>query len=105
MNYPPYLLQEKTGTCLLQVWVQPNAKRSDWAGLYGQRIKIRLAAPAVNGKANKELIRFLSQELGLAKKDIEISAGLRVRGKTIRIVAEVDSLLAHLPLSSFHRHD
>ena len=46
---------------ILELHVQPGAKRSEFAGKHGERIKVRLAAPAVEGKANDALVEFLSQ--------------------------------------------
>jgi len=93
-----YLRREKSGAWLLMLWVQPNSARSALAGLHGDRLKVRLAAPPLDGKANKELVRFLSRALDVPRKNIEISAGLGARGKTVRIIdPDPDTLGARLP--------
>lgn len=93
-----YLRREKSGAWLLLLWVQPNARRSAWAGLHGDRLKVRLAAPPSDGKANKELVSFLSKTLDLPRNKIEIAAGLSQRGKTVRITEpDSDALHARLP--------
>ena len=93
-----YLRREKSGAWLLSLWVQPNAKRSEWAGLHGERLKVRLAAPPLDNRANRELVRFLAKALELPRGKIEIVAGLGSRGKTVRITeAEPDALGARLP--------
>ena len=48
----------------LLVWVQPRASRTEVAGMRGDAVKIRLAAPPVDGAANEELIRFVAEMLG-----------------------------------------
>lgn len=60
----------------LKVKAQPSASRSEFAGLYGdEAIKIRLAAPAVEGSANKELIKFLSKKFKISKSSIIFKSG------------------------------
>jgi uncharacterized protein (TIGR00251 family) len=68
---------------VLELHVQPGAKRTGVAGMYGTRLKIRLAARAVDGRANEELVRFLAETLGAAKRDVVIEAGERSRAKRV----------------------
>lgn len=70
---------------VLELHVQPGAKKSEFAGLHGERMKVRLAAPPVDGKANAELIAFLAGHYGVAKADVEILAGLTSRQKRVAI--------------------
>jgi uncharacterized protein (TIGR00251 family) len=79
-----YITQKGNDVTLL-VHVQPNAKRSEVAGMHGGRLKIRLAAPPADGKANAELIGFLSKYAGVPKRDIEIVRGETSRQKTVVI--------------------
>ena len=65
--------------------VQPNARRSAIAGLHGDALKIRIAAPAVDNKANAVLIEFLSESLGIPKSAIVISRGATSRRKVVEI--------------------
>ena len=67
----------------LSVHVQPGAKTTQWSGLYGEAIKIRLSAPPVDGKANDALCRFLANELVYPYRDIEVIRGHTSRQKTI----------------------
>jgi uncharacterized protein len=53
--------------------------------LDGERIKLRLAARAVDGKANEALIEFLAAHYGVAKRNVHIVAGLKSRQKRVRI--------------------
>ncbi len=76
---------------LLYVRLTPNAKKAGVDGLWNQtHWRIRVQAPAVDGKANEALIDFLSQELHLPKKFFEITAGQTSRLKTIKIHAPVE---------------
>jgi uncharacterized protein (TIGR00251 family) len=69
----------------LVVQVQPRAKRSEVAGAHGDAIKVRLAAPPVDGAANEELVRFLAERLGVSRRDVAITAGLTSRRKHVHI--------------------
>ena len=51
--------RDRDGAVVLTLHVQPGAGRSEFAGMYGDALKLRLAAPPIEGKANAELIRFL----------------------------------------------
>lgn len=67
--------------------LQPGAKRSEFAGEHGERIKIRLNAPPVDGKANTQLITFLSQAFAVPKHAVQIESGELSRQKRVRITA------------------
>ena len=70
---------------ILDLHVQPGARKSEFAGQHGERIKVRLAARAVDGKANEALIEFLAAHYGVAKRDVRIIAGLKSRQKRVVI--------------------
>jgi uncharacterized protein (TIGR00251 family) len=70
---------------ILELHVQPGAARSEFAGEHGSRLKVRLAARAVDGKANEELIAFLAAHYGVPKRSVRILAGLRSRQKRVEI--------------------
>lgn len=70
---------------LIEIRVQPGASRTQVAGRHDGKVKIRLAARPVDGAANKELVRFLSQHLGIPRRSIELVSGLTSRTKRIRI--------------------
>ncbi|MEP6573537.1 MAG: DUF167 domain-containing protein [Gemmatimonadota bacterium] len=69
----------------LRVLVQPRASITELAGLHGDALKIRLAAPPVDGEANEELIRFLAKTLGVRRADVSIVSGSSSRRKVIEI--------------------
>jgi uncharacterized protein len=70
---------------ILNLHIQPGAKKTEVVGLHGDALKIRLAAPPVDGKANAALVAFLAGKLGIGKAVIEIVSGQSARTKRIRI--------------------
>lgn len=70
---------------LLSVRVQPGARRTEVAGEYGELLRIRLAAPPVNGKANAALVEFVAHELGVPKSAVTIERGTTSRTKVVRV--------------------
>ncbi len=70
---------------LLRAWVQPRASRTEAAGIQGDAVRIRVAAPPAGGAANRELVRFLAEALGVPKRAVEIVRGHAARRKTVRI--------------------
>jgi len=71
---------------VLALYVQPGAKRSEFAGTHADALKIKLAAPAIDGKANAELIRFLADAFGVPKRNVVLVRGETSRAKVVRIV-------------------
>ena len=68
----------------LRIKAQPNASRSEFADLYGEdAIKIRIKAPAVEGAANKELVKFLSKSFKVPKSDIIFKTGQNSKVKIL----------------------
>jgi len=68
----------------LRIKAQPNASRSEFAEVYGEdAIKIRIKAPAVEGAANKELIKFLSKSFKVPKSDIIFKTGQNSKVKIL----------------------
>jgi uncharacterized protein (TIGR00251 family) len=74
----------------INVYVQPRASKTVIAGMHDGCVKIRLAAPPVDGAANAALIEFVAEQLGIAKSRVRITAGLTSRRKTV----EVDGVTA-----------
>ena len=70
---------------VLELHVQPGAARTAVAGVHGERLKIRLAARAVEGAANLALVEFLAAALGAAKRDVTIEAGGNSRRKRVSV--------------------
>ena len=70
---------------ILELHVQPGASRTEFAGRHGERIKLRLAARALDGKANAALVEFLAAYYGVPKRNVRIAAGLKSRRKRVVI--------------------
>jgi len=69
----------------LSLHVYPNAARNELAGFSEGVLGVKVSAPPVKGKANKELIAFLAQKLGLSKGDLTIIKGHTSRNKVMAI--------------------
>jgi uncharacterized protein (TIGR00251 family) len=78
-------LKKHIETNLLRLRVYPNAGRSEVTGFTDGVLHIRLAAPPVKGKANKELTAFLSQALGVSQSSLNIVKGHTSRNKVMAI--------------------
>jgi uncharacterized protein (TIGR00251 family) len=74
----------------LAVHAQPGAKRSEVAGLHGDRLKIRIAAPALDGRANDALIALVAEALGIPKSRITVAKGAQSREKRLVITGNCD---------------
>lgn len=80
----PFRYEE--GVLTLTLHVQPGAKRSELAGLHGSRaLRLRLAAPARDGKANKAAMLFLAKALKVPTREVTIVKGLGSRDKVVKI--------------------
>ncbi len=79
-----WLIADDQGVTL-RLHIQPGAKKTEVVGLHGGALKIRLAAPPVDGKANACLIAFLADRLGLARSAISLVSGEASRAKRVRI--------------------
>ena len=77
-------IQERNGSVTISVRVQPKASRTELAGAHGDALKIRLAAPPVDGDANQECVRFLARTLGVARSAVEIVSGHATKTKVVR---------------------
>jgi uncharacterized protein len=67
------------------VQVQPKSSSDEIAGVHDGRLKIRISAPPVDGKANERLIEVLAKALGVSKSSVEIIKGKTSKIKTIKI--------------------
>jgi len=76
--------------------VQPNASRTEFAGFHGGYPKIRVAAPAVEGRANSLLLDFLKKKFDLRGGQVIITRGSRGRTKTIEVSNPGQTLLVRL---------
>lgn len=81
---PPYV-QSARGACLLRVHVQPRAKRPGLAGLHGDRLKLRVAAPPAEGAANAACTELLARVLGVAPSALALVRGATSRDKDFAV--------------------
>ena len=74
-----------SAACILDLSVAPNAKKTEVAGLHDGALRIRLAAPPVDGQANAALLKWLAQELDIAQRQVELIRGQSSRRKQVRV--------------------
>ena len=88
MNNPdsmPSWLRADGDDSVLDVAVQPGAKRTELVGLHDGALRIRVAAPALDGRGNAALCAWLAEQLGVPKRDVSILRGEKSRRKQLRI--------------------
>jgi uncharacterized protein len=78
-------VQERAGAVIIPVRVQSRASKDEIAGEIGGAMKVRLRAPALDGRANEALIEFLAQLLKTPRSAVRILSGERSRTKRIEI--------------------
>lgn len=77
---------QRQGTALiLQLQVQPGASRDEVVGPYGERLRVRITAPPVDGKANRHLIDWLSSLFDVPRSNVTLLRGETGRAKTVRV--------------------
>lgn len=93
---PAWLRREASGNIVLSLHIQPGAKRTEIAGLHGEALKIRLAAPPVDGKANECLIAFLAEQLAVPRAQVGLIGGAASRRKRLRVKGASEEVIARL---------
>jgi len=81
---------------LLQLRVMPNARRTEVDGLHDGALRVRLAAPPIDGRANEALVAWLAKALGVPKRDVEVLRGESSRRKQVAIAVSHDVATAWL---------
>jgi len=89
-------VQKTKDGIIFKVKVQPKASKNEFAGLYQDALKIRLTAPPVEGKANKALIDFLADWLGVKKSQVEIVNGQLSKIKIIKVIGEGSNFMKRI---------
>jgi uncharacterized protein (TIGR00251 family) len=74
----------------LALHVQPGAKRAGVAGVHGERLKLRIAAPAVDGRANDALVVFVAERLGVPRARVAVAKGERSREKLVVVSGDCE---------------
>lgn len=90
MSEAAWLKRAADGSLLLTLHIQPGAKKSEIAGEHGDALKIRLAAPPVDGKANAALLAFIAERLGIARSAVTLKSGQTSRRKVVAVAAAAD---------------
>lgn len=72
---------------VLVLHAQPGARESAFAGQHGEALRVRLAAPALEGRANRELCRFLAEAFAVPRSAVQLLAGEGSRHKRVKICA------------------
>lgn len=69
----------------LTLHIQPGAKRSEIVGLHGEALKIKLAAPPIEGRANEALLKFIAGLFGVPLRNTELKQGGQSRHKVVAV--------------------
>lgn len=81
---------------LLQLSVMPNARRTQVDGLHDGALRVRLAAPPTDGRANEALVAWLAKSLGVPRRDVEVLRGESSRRKQVAVAVGHDVAAAWL---------
>jgi uncharacterized protein (TIGR00251 family) len=86
----------RVGASAVEVFVRvvPRSSRSRLAGVLGDRLKVQVTAPPVDGEANREVSELLAKCAGLTARDASIAAGSSSRSKTVRLACEDPAAVA-----------
>ncbi|BAL26129.1 DUF167 family protein [Azoarcus sp. KH32C] len=91
-----WLREAADGSVVLTLHIQPGAKRTEIVGLHGEALKVRLAAPPVDGKANAALCAFLAEFCGVSRSMVTLVSGETSRAKRVRVEAPGAEAVARL---------
>jgi uncharacterized protein (TIGR00251 family) len=86
-------IREDAGGVTVDVLVQPRASRDRIGPVHGDRIKVAVTAPPVDGEANAAVVALIARALGVARGAVEVVAGAGSRRKTVRIRGATRSAL------------
>jgi uncharacterized protein (TIGR00251 family) len=73
------------GTVVVSIHVQPQARRTEVVGPHGDSLKVRVAAPALENRANEALVAFVAKRFGVARRDVTLLAGEKSREKRLEV--------------------
>lgn len=88
---------------LFKLRVQPGAKRSQFLGLHGQELKLSIAAPATDDKANSALIKFLANSMLVSSSSVTLTKGHKSRSKRVLVTNNkaLENLIQRLPADTY----
>lgn len=70
---------------LIDILVVPRASRERFGPIHGDRIKVSVTSPPVDGAANQAIVKLIAKTLGIAKAEVEVVTGLSSRRKRVRV--------------------
>ena len=88
----------RDGEVVFKVQVVPRASRSEVVGEYNRALRVRIAAPPVDGAANEELIRTLAKTFKVARGAVKLVGGHSSKIKQVGIAGSVEEIVAQLNL-------
>ena len=74
------------GNLILVLYIQPGARSSEVVGLYGDSLKIKLASPPIDGRANKALVQFIATLFSMPVRQVKLIRGDKSRHKTVELI-------------------
>jgi len=80
-----FRLDSRRNALCIDVHLQPNARSTEVAGLHGSALKIRVAAPPLDQRANQALVEYLAGRLGIAPSRVRVARGEKSRSKTVEV--------------------
>ena len=80
-----WLRQDAPGSHIVSLHVQPGARKTEIAGLHGEALTVRLAAPPVDGQANASPVAFLAEQLDVPRSQVALISGATSRQKRLRV--------------------
>ena len=93
----PLKITEADGAITFDVQVVPRASRDRLGPVHGERLKVQLTAPPVDGAANDALVALVARALGRSRGDVAIVRGQTARKKTVRVAGSTrDALIRRI---------
>ena len=77
--------KQENDIVIISIYVQPGAKRTEVVGLHGNALKIRLASPPIDGRANSALLKYLAKQFAVPLRQVTLKQGEKSRSKTVII--------------------
>ena len=96
---------EKDGALIFKVLVVPRASRSEIVGEHNSALRVRLAAPPVDGAANEELVRVIAKAFGVSRRAVEITGGQVSKLKKVRVKGGSFATLRELLVRTHNNND
>ncbi len=82
-----YRRDPAAGVVVLAIHAQPQARRTEVVGTHGDSLKVKVAAPALENRANEALLAFVAERFGVARRDVSLLSGEKSREKRVAVRA------------------